>query len=278
MQYFFHSSIRNYTIALLDMFNDIHVPRYDSNGNKIEDFIVPIEFGNKDKAYQISKHDIENLHSGNVNAFPRMALSFESLSKAPHRDTNKLSKINKRKNPNEPLDLIREYQYNGRAYDFSYTIYLATRSFTDATIIIEQIAPMFRPDISLKIQELDIQEEATTVPVKLGDFDVLLPEVEEDEIRIIEVSFPIVLEGNLYLPIKDQGIIEKLEVNINIVEAQRAEASIKYGIDELVEEISAVSKTSAEPGGDLPTTSAEVPEAQEESIISIKHFENNLPT
>ena len=29
---------------------------------------------------------------------------------------------------------------------------------TDATIIIEQIAPMFRPDITLKIQELDIQK------------------------------------------------------------------------------------------------------------------------
>lgn len=262
------------------MFSDIRVPRYDSNGDKIDDFIVPIEFGNKDKAYQLSKHDIENLHSGNVNSFPRMALSFDSMNKQQQRDTNKLAKLNKRKNPTDPDALMYEYQHNGRAYDFNFTIFLATRTATDAFIIIEQIAPMFRPDISLKIQELDNQSKPTTVPVELGDFSVILPEdMAEDEIRIIETDFPLILKGTLYLPIKDQGVIDQLEVNMHIVEAERAAASQKYGIDTIEEITSLVSQTTTfTPGGEVPESVEEIPAAQDATDILIQHYDNSKPT
>jgi hypothetical protein len=122
MDYFYHSSIKNYTIALLDLFDDIHIPRFNSDGELIEDIRVPIEFGSKEKAYELTKHDIENLHSGNVNVFPRMVLQFESMSKALDRNTNKMHKINKKKLNDDEDSLAYEYQYNGVAYDFEYTI------------------------------------------------------------------------------------------------------------------------------------------------------------
>jgi len=232
MQYFNHNSIKNYTIALLDMFNDIHIPRYNSKGERIKDINVPIKFGNRDKAYILSEHDLENLHNGNVNTLPRMVLAFNGMSKAPQRDTNKLHKINKRKVNGDPSSLMYEYHYNAVAYDFTFTIYLATRTFTDATIIIEQIAPMFRPDITLKIQELDIQETPTSVPVQLGDFGIELPEdMGEEEIRIIEVDFPLTLKGNLYLPIKDAEIIKEIEVNMLNIESTRNKKGIAYELE-----------------------------------------------
>jgi len=234
MQYFFHNSIKNYTIALLDMFNNIHIPRFNSAGDKIDDFVVPIKFGNRDKAYILSEHDIENLHSGNVNTLPRMVLGFESMNKAPDRDTNKLSKINKRKLQSDPASLLYEYHYNAVAYDFNFNIFVATKTFTDATIIIEQIAPMFRPDITLKIYEMDIQEEPTSIPVTLGDFSFTLPEdMSDDEIRIIEIEFPITLKGNLYLPITDAKIIKEINLNMKIINEQINDRALKYGITNL---------------------------------------------
>jgi hypothetical protein len=230
MQYFHHSSIKNYTIALLDLFDDIHVPRFNSNGDRINDIKIPIKFGSKEKAYMLSEHDMENLHNGNVNTLPRMVLAYDGMSKAQDRDTNKSHKINRRKKDDNSL--IEQFHYNAVAYDFNFTIYIATRTFTDATIIIEQIAPMFRPDISLKIWELDIQSEPTTVPVAIGDFDVSLPEdMGEDEIRIIEVNFPLTLKGNLYLPIKDSGLIKEIKINMNIIESKRNDKAIKFGLD-----------------------------------------------
>jgi len=229
MKYFYHSSIKNYTVALLDLFNDIHLPRFNSNGERISDLKIPITFGNRDKAYILNDHDIENLTNGNVYVLPRMVLEFNSMSKAMDRNTNKNHKINKRKLGDEVL--LYEYHYNAVAYDFEFTLYLATRTFTDATIVIEQIAPMFRPDISLKIQELDIQSEPTTIPVSIGDFNVDLPELDPEDIRIIEVSLPITLKGNLYLPITDASIIKELEINMKLIEAQRFQKGVEYEIE-----------------------------------------------
>jgi hypothetical protein len=229
MNYFYHNSIRNYTIALLDLFNDIHIPRYDKNGDRIQDITVPIKFGTREKGYILSSQDYENLHNGNVNVLPKMILEFNSLSKAQDRNTNKNSRINKRTPAVEQV--LKEYQYNAVAYDFEFTLHFATKTFTDCTIIIEQIAPMFRPDISIKIQELDIQEEPTTVPVAIGDFDIEIPDLEHGEIRIIEGSLPITLKGNLYLPIKDQGVIRDIEVNMINVTTDRNIKAEEYSLD-----------------------------------------------
>jgi hypothetical protein len=206
MNYFFHSSIKNYTIALLDLFNDIRVPRYASDGTRISDATVPIKFGNRDKAYVLSDHDIENINNGNVNFLPRMIIQFDSLTKAGNRDTNKNHKIYKKAKNSDIDTLLYEYHYNAVAYDFYFTLHIATRTFSDATIIIEQIAPMFRPDISVKIFELDLQEEPTTVPIRLGDFDVTLPELDPDEIRIIEVLEPMLNQHKLVI---DKDTLEK---------------------------------------------------------------------
>jgi len=227
---YYHSSIKNYTIALLDLFNDIHILRHSEDGSVIKDIQVPIKFGNRDKAFMMQEHDLENLNSGNINSLPRMVLAFDGMSKAPQRDTNKLAKMNKRSKG--PESLMYEFHYNAVAYDFNFTVFVATRTFTDATIIIEQIAPLFRPDITLKIRELDIQDKPTSVPVQLGDFSIELPdEMAEDQIRIIEVEFPLVLKGNLYLPIKDASIIKEIELNIKNIEQETSSKGFEYEVE-----------------------------------------------
>jgi len=219
MKYFHHKSIKNYTIALLDLFDDIHVIR-QLDDNSIFDIKVPIQFGSKEKAFYLTNIETQNLLSGNVNILPKMVLSFDSLSKATNRNTNKLAKLNISNT---------SFQYNSVAYDFNYTLFIATRTFTDATVIIEQIAPLFRPDYPLKINEIFSQKEPTTIPVSLGEFSINLPsELADDEIRIIEVEVPLTIKGNLYLPFKDSKLIENLNVQYNIDFSEKEQ---KYLLD-----------------------------------------------
>jgi hypothetical protein len=276
MQYFHHQSIKNYTLALLDLFNDIHVPRFKKDGDKLHDIVVPIKFGNRDKAYMLSEYDIDNLHNGNINILPRMVLQFDSMSKAPDRDTNKLSKINKRKVGNDSAALLYNYHYNAVAYDFNYTIFIACRTFTDATIIIEQIAPMFRPDITLKIQELDIQEKPTSVPVQIEDFSFTLPEdMSEDDIRIIEVEFPVSVKGNMYLPITDAEVIKEIEVNIEVIESRRTDLTEKYELDFETNVKASKIVTSTEDSL-LPQDENNIERAQDDSTTTVEHFKNSV--
>jgi len=227
MNYYYHNSIKNYTIALLDLFNDIRIPRFTEDGERISDTIIPVKFGNRDKAYILQDYNNENLLNGNINTLPRMVIEFNSMAKAQERNTNKNHKINKRKKNN----ISYEFHYNAVAYDFEFTLHIATRTFTDTCIIIEQIAPMFRPDYTLRINELDIQEEPTAVPVQIGDFDTELPDIDPDEIRIVKTSLPVTLKGNLYLPIKDQSIIKEIELNMIAIEGERDAKGIEYEIE-----------------------------------------------
>ncbi|MHB8098014.1 MAG: tail sheath stabilizer and completion protein [Sulfuricurvum sp.] len=243
MQYFYHASLRNYTTALLSLFSHVTVPRYSSSGDRIEDIIVPLRFGNKDMAYTLAENENENLTNGNVFTLPRMAIGFNSLSKAQDRNTNKLSKINKKKTSEDPLDLLYSFQYNSVSYDFEFTLYIATKTFTDATIIIEQIAAMFNPDLTIKIQELDIQTEPTSIPVLLGDFAVDLPEIDPDEIKITQVEVPITMKGNLYLPIKDDKTVQALKINMLYTEQQRNAEAQAFGVDSIPDESSELNPT-----------------------------------
>jgi len=275
MQYFHHNSIRNFTIALLDLFNNIHVPRFNSSGDKLHDIVVPIKFGGRDKAYMLSEHDMDNIHNGNVNVLPRMVLQFDGMSKAPDRDTNKLSKINKRKIGSDPTSLLYNYHYNAVAYDFNYTVFIACRTFTDATIIVEQIAPMFRPDITLKIQELDIQEKPTSVPVQIDDFAFTLPEdMGEDEIRIIEVEFPVSVKGNLYLPITEAGVIKAVEVNMEVIESRRTDLTEKYGLN-FETNVKASKMVTSTKDSLLPVNKNDITRAQGVSTTTIENFKNS---
>jgi len=227
MQYWHHQSIKKYTIALLDLFSGFTVQRYNEKGEVIKEIKVPIKFGNREKAFILNDFNSKDLINGNVNTLPRMVLEFNSMSKASNRNTNKNSKIKFKTEENG----IKKFFYNSVAYNFEYTLYIATKGFTDATVIIEQIAPLFRPDVTIKVQELDIIDEPTSVQVSISDFDIELPDVNEEP-KIVKVSLPITVKGNLYLPIKDSKIIKDIKIKLNAIQNDFDRKGIAYEIDE----------------------------------------------
>lgn len=212
MDFYHHETISKITMALLDSLNDIKVRRVGSDGLDISDYTVPITFGSREKSFVLSEQDSEAMRRGNVNILPRMALDYESMTPARTRQTNKYNRVNKVIN-GETIS----FQYNPVPMDFSFVINIATRTFSDMTMIMEQLVPFFNPSYSLFINEMDFQDEPTSIPVIMESSDISMPEdYGDDEIRIIEGTVSITVKGNLYPPIKEESIVKKVKVYMGL--------------------------------------------------------------
>jgi hypothetical protein len=204
--------LRRYTAALKDTFNDIHVKRFSETNIEESDYIVPISFASAQKAYTLTDDDYTKYRESKYNVLPRMALSFDGMSKAPERDTNKLNKTLKINDDGKNIT----YTYNSVAWTFDFTLHILADTFTDLTMIVEQIVPMFNPTYTLKIKDIEFHSEYTNIPVKINevswnlDTDLSM----DDNIRLVTAEISLSLNGNLYPPIKDGKIINHVIANV----------------------------------------------------------------
>jgi hypothetical protein len=229
--FYSHNTIRKYTIGLLDTFNDLKIER-NMKDNTITYPVVPITYGSKDKAFVMSAMDIENWKTNNYNVLPRMALSLITMNKRQANDTNKLHKINKTINGKNI-----SFQYNAVSYTFSYELAIATRSMTELSTILEQILPHFNPTYNLRIKELDIQDDYTSVPVSLMSVDIDTPNNigQDEDIRICSAIVMLDVRGNIYQPFTDASVIQNVRLYLsqftNDQEPTESLRSIKYEFD-----------------------------------------------
>ena len=206
---FHHETIRKYTAALLDFFNDVEVQYKKSNG-KIVTKNVPIKYSAIEKARHLDNFTTEQLLSGNYNVLPRGVIALRSLSKNPSRQLNKNNKI-----ANFKSDSTLEFMYNSVSYIFNYDIIYQCRGMNEATQIIEQIAPKFNPTVNIDVWDAQNLSEPTRVPVNLNDISIETESYEELSSNITMVTFSLSLVGNLYPPIKSYPRIKEFQIYLN---------------------------------------------------------------
>lgn len=204
----YFSSIRNYTLALLNTFNNLKYWVEQEDSNKEREFIIPISFGNYEKSCALQDLDESIITSGNFNFLPRLVLSFEGMTKMSERQTNKFQKITKKiykENSRTALDVA----YNSLAYDFHFTLLLQARGLTIASQITEEILINFNPSLNLMIQEFPLFDNKTETQILIADpaFEKI-DEYAETDVNIIQVTFDITIRGNIYSPIDISGAIE----------------------------------------------------------------------
>jgi hypothetical protein len=213
----YFSSIRNYTLALLNAFNgiELYVNQNDEELDKV--FTVPISFGNYEKSISLEDINESQITTGNFNYIPRLILSFEGLTKAPDRQTNKFNKFSKKISHPDYSDKMLQVAYNSVAYDFSFTLLLQARGLTQASQLTEEILVYFRPTMNLNIKECPIFEEKTETQILISDpaFEIN-QDFEETDVNIISVTFDITVRGNLYSPIDMMAPLESLKLFLHI--------------------------------------------------------------
>lgn len=207
--FYHHNTIRTYTGALLNLFNDLEV-QYKNSVGEITSRNIPVRFATKEKSKILDEYSTNQLTSGNYNVLPRANLSWSNMIKAEQRTTNKNVKINTKANEN-----TFEFLYNSVPYEFTYELTIMCRGLNEATMIIEQIACKFNPIINIDVYDATNLDEPTRVPVTLLDIGIEPSEYEELSSNIINVNVGLSIKGNIYPPIKSIERIKEFKMFLN---------------------------------------------------------------
>lgn len=155
--YFAWSHIRNYVIAFGAIFDDISITR--PNGDIIK---VPVSYGPKDKMLARMEYRETNGVKGLVAiTMPRIAFEISGFTYDPTRHINKSYKFVKLNNTSDlsANNQIEEYTnnfvrttYTPAPYDIEFNIFVMTKTETDGALIMDQIMPMFSPELNVTLK------------------------------------------------------------------------------------------------------------------------------
>lgn len=242
--YYFPRTISNVTIALMDMFNDIKVLKYDSFGVSADEYNVPILFGPMEKEYMQRTEDHEYVASAkDINGYtqvepygqryyistPRMSLVMNGIA----YNADRAYGVNEwREWFAETLvdgvnvdEVLRDYQPT--PYDINYTLYIMTDSMDYFSQIMENILPYFNPALFLRVKEfsfLNIERDLkVTMPGVVPEF--VSTEISDDERRYVNATMDLTVESWMYRPFEYSKIIKVINSKYFVVDASSPAAS-----------------------------------------------------
>lgn len=222
---FYHKTIRKMVVLFGTLFNDINVRRFDAQGNETQRFKCPISYAPKEKTLaRITAGGIR----GNQSALNLPVMSFEmtGLGYDPERKTSNAQKITAPVTGGQKKQSI----YFPTPYLFNFSLYVYAQNNEDATQILEQILPYFRPHFNVTIQELeDVPDLKRDIPIKLESITTEdTYEGQFEERRAIVYTLDFTIEGNIYGRVAETGIIQKAFIDINQSPDFNIDANLAY--------------------------------------------------
>lgn len=205
---FHHNTIRKYTLALLDFFNNLEV-QYKNEDEQVIVKKIPVHYKMREKELLMNKTETQIL-TGNMNTLPRAVIELTSLAPNTNRQSSKYNKINQLR-----LEEHQEYQYNSVSYDFDFSLKVLCRGMNEACQIVEMIAPKFNPNIAIDIFDAENEEHPTRIPLQLKSISTEVEAFEEKSMNLVTVSVDLTLSGYLFQPIKHYSLIKELKMSFN---------------------------------------------------------------
>jgi hypothetical protein len=188
--YYFYKSIRRTIIQFLDMFNNIRIERYDTSGNVKGQYLVPIRYGPKSKAYLWVKDQ-----GRDEEMLPMMSVYLTGIDFDPIRLTNKFQDIRVSDSSDTGL-----FAKNAMPFNIGFTLNIWALHMVDIDQIYEQILPYFSPHafIRVKIPELNIAFDIKVVLT--GCSPLMTDDVGEEEARVIKWDTTFTVQTWLFKP------------------------------------------------------------------------------
>lgn len=205
--HFYHNSIRTYTAAFGTIFNNIKIVRGSTN----QTIKVPLSYSSRQKFDIQQKYENDDAHI--KVKFPRIGFVLTGWERDSERLQNKHHTIYN-SNIDRTVANSLTKQLNRVPYTFSYQVTVGTKNLDDMFQIMEQIAAWFNPSLNIQISENPDLGIETSLNVKMtnsslaDDYEGMM----EDEKTLIS-TFDFEVEGFLYMPTGDQGIIKTINLN-----------------------------------------------------------------
>lgn len=206
--YFFHDTTRRYIALFGSIFNEISLRRDDAEGNKVQQIIVPLNYGPYQK-WLIKATQDGDLNYKPATIMPRMSFEITSITYDGPRKINSLKKI---KLPDN--DTV----YAPAPYNIDFTLTIMTKYAKDGTQIVEQILPFFKPEKTFSVElikgmeYLDIPIVLTSVSCDDGY------EADFETRRTILWTLTFTMKGYYFGPVSTPKRIKFIDVRMNTTE------------------------------------------------------------
>ena len=215
---------RKYIVSFAKIFNDIKIQRFDSAGTVQKTIKVPVSYAGKSKIFYLL-NERKDINVNMINTIlPRISFIITGATINRERLENNMNQIAISNDGD-----VESLMYSGVPYDFAVTMSIWGKNMDDVLQIFEQIAPYFKPDYTITLNEIKELNIHRNVPVTLNDiqFDVTDEMGVEDERNIFaDLSFTI--QGYLYPPITDDKIIKIIDVDFKDFETFQQLSNIHF--------------------------------------------------
>lgn len=208
---FYFSINRKMTAAFGTIFNEIVVPRFDAN-NAISELVhVPISYAPKEKVELLEIDNPDIAKQSATSPLPRISFEQGMMRYDSERALNPVQTISIVK---DAVTKDYKHQFEAVPYNFSYTLWVYTKTIEDGNKIIEQILPFFRPELPLMIQLIPEMNVTLNIPVILNSIS-LSDSYDGDfkERRAIIWTLDFTMKGYMFGPITQDKIIKFANVN-----------------------------------------------------------------
>lgn len=215
--YYYPKTLELVTVALLDMFNDMKVVRYDSSGASIGEKTVPITFGPVEKYHQdrIEDHyvDADGVEHNQryYLQIPRMALVLNGMSYNADRASGANqwrywfmesldltgSQLDDVLDDGAPNQIVSDYQPT--PIDYNFTLHIKCDSMDKLAQILENILPYFNPKLMLRVKEFSFLNVERDLPVSMDAVSTeFIDDQTENDSRYVNASINLTVEGFAY--------------------------------------------------------------------------------
>jgi hypothetical protein len=151
VNHFYNATTRKYVALFGTIFNKMRITRTRNTGEEAQSVIVPIAYGPFQKFLSRITQD-PNLDNPSAITLPRM--SFE-ITNMVYDGTRKIASKQRMQKTIGETDDQKSFVWSGAPYNIDFSLYIMTKYSEDATKIVEQIIPFFRPEWTATVKLID---------------------------------------------------------------------------------------------------------------------------
>lgn len=192
-------------------FNTANAIGADDTYRLVKQITVPITFTEKNKlSYILQRKSIEAGGEKISTTLPRIGYLLSGIVPDSSRMVNRLNRVTA-----NLTNGTQDVQYAALPFNYTFDVSIWTKNNDDMLQLLEQILPIFSPDITLTVNEIPSLGMTSDVPIVLnGASKISENDYDETTSRILQWDLGFTLMGYLYPNIATEGVIETVIVNL----------------------------------------------------------------
>lgn len=211
-QHFYNETTRRYVAVFGTLFNDIRIERRDGDGNVASRMKVPVNYAPMQKLLARLEQDPDL--DAPAMTLPRISFEITGMTYSPERNLGRTLKYTKGSATDDNGLATR---YTPAPYDIEFELSIMTKYNEDATRILEQIIPYFKPDITPSVKLIDDLDLYLDIPIVLNSVsteDTYDGDFQTRRALIYTLNFT--LRGWYFGPNQSRKIIKFAKANITM--------------------------------------------------------------